>query len=312
MSDEAGFIAALRPHARTAAARGLADDAAVLRGLVLTHDMLAEGVHYLPSDPPEDVAWKLVAVNLSDLAGKGAKPLGVLTGHCLGEPAWDLAFARGLGTALEHFGVPLLGGDTIGLAAGTPRVLSLTAVGEAPSGGAPARAGAVVGDQLWVSGTIGDAGAGLRIARGADGPAALRNRYRRPMPRLELGRALAPLVSAMMDVSDGLLIDADRLASASRVRLHVDVVAVPLSAELRQWAGEGRGARLDALSAGDDYELLFTAPVEVKPFICASAREAGVAVTPIGTVESGVGVRLIEGGGEVALPRRLGYQHGEG
>ncbi len=312
MTDEASFIAALRAHARTAAARGLADDAASFRRLVITHDALAEGVHYLPDDPPEDVAWKLVAVNLSDLAAKGARPLAVLTGHCLGDPAWDFAFARGLGAALRSFDVALLGGDAVALPPGAPRVLSLTAIGEEPPGGAPARAGAVAGDRLWVSGTIGDAGLGLRIARGAAGPAALLGRYRRPTPRVALGRALAPLVSAMMDVSDGLLIDADRLAAASRMRLRVDFAAVPLPPELREVAGEGRGARLDALSAGDDYELLFTAPAEVEPFVRASARDAGVPVALIGAVEEGIGLRLVESGEELALPRRLGYLHGAG
>ena len=310
MTDEAAFIAALRGVARGAAARGLADDAAVLGNLVLTHDMLAEGVHYLPGDAPEDVAWKLVAVNLSDLAAKGARPLGLLTGHCLGDPAWDLAFVRGLGEACRAFDAPLLGGDTIALPEGAPRVLSLTAIGEAPPGGAPARAGAVPGDTLWVSGTIGDAGAGLRVASGVEGPEALTLRYRRPTPRLALGRAIAPLVSAMMDVSDGLLIDADRLAAASRARLAIDLAAVPLSPELLAFAGAGRGARLDALSAGDDYELLFTAPDAVRPFLLASARETGVPVTPIGAVESGVGLHLFEGGEALALPKRLGFEHG--
>ena len=168
--DEAAFIARLRAFATDPAARELNDDAAVLvppagHALVLTKDMLVEGVHYLPDDPPADVAWKLVAVNLSDLAANGAEPLGVLLGYQLGENQWDAGFAAGFAAALTHFGVALLGGDTV--AARGPRTLSLTALGAAPEGGAPSRAGARAGDLLWVSGTIGDAGIGLDRARRA-------------------------------------------------------------------------------------------------------------------------------------------------
>ena len=170
--DEPAYIAALRGIATHPAARGLIDDVAVLavpegRELVVTHDMLVEGVHYLPDDPPGDVAWKLVAVNLSDLAAKGARPLGVLAGHCLaGDAAWDAAFVRGLGKALDAFGCPLLGGDTVTLPAVAPRVMGLTALGLVRPGLAPARSGAKAGDLLLVTGTIGDAGLGLAIARG--------------------------------------------------------------------------------------------------------------------------------------------------
>ena len=136
MSAEAELIARLRAIATHPGARGLADDAAVLPSpagdLVLTHDMIVEGVHYLPTDPAGDVAWKLLAVNLSDLAAKGAAPLGVLMGYALaGDAEWDAAFVAGLGRALDHFAVPLLGGDTVALPAGAPRVLGLTAIGAA-------------------------------------------------------------------------------------------------------------------------------------------------------------------------------------
>ena len=164
--SESAFIESLRALATHPAARGLLDDAAVLeiggRSLVLTHDMLVEGVHYRADDPPADVAWKLLAVNLSDLAAKGARPVGVLLGYSLGEVEWDQAFVAGLGTALAAFDLPLLGGDTVrGIG---PRTLALTALGEA-DGPVPSRAGGQAGDHLWVSGTIGDAGAGLAPAR---------------------------------------------------------------------------------------------------------------------------------------------------
>ncbi|HYD39122.1 MAG TPA: thiamine-phosphate kinase, partial [Allosphingosinicella sp.] len=219
---ESDFVAALRGLAADPAARGLLDDAAVLElggtTLVLTHDMLVEGVHYRHDDPPGDVAWKLVAVNLSDLAGKGARPVGVLMGYALAGEDSDTAFVEGLATALHAFALPLLGGDTVAMPAGAPRALGLTAIGIA-DGPVPARSGARPGDHLWVSGTIGDAGAGLKLLEsGQDEPAGLIERYRNPRPRLEAGRRLAPLASAMMDVSDGLLIDAGRMAQASGCR----------------------------------------------------------------------------------------------
>ncbi|HWW65342.1 MAG TPA: thiamine-phosphate kinase [Sphingomonadaceae bacterium] len=316
MTTESAFVAALRPLAGHPAARGLVDDAAVLpaplgRDLVLTHDMLVEGVHFLPGDPAGDIAWKLVAVNLSDLAAKGARPLGVLMGCGLGDdPAWDAAFVVGLGRALDHFGVPLLGGDTVAMPAGAPRTLGLTALGEAAPGLAPSRAGAQSGDRLWISGTIGNAGLGLAIARGESaGPRVLLKAYRLPMPRLAAGRALAPHVHAMADVSDGLLLDAGRLAGASGLSLTIDLDAVPLSAEAAALAGTDRTARLAAATAGDDYELLFAAPEEEGPAIAALAILLNLALTPIGRFTEGKGVTLEDREGAVPLPARLGYEH---
>ncbi|HYJ30957.1 MAG TPA: thiamine-phosphate kinase [Allosphingosinicella sp.] len=314
MPRESALIESLRALAATPCARGLLDDAAVLEiggtTLVLTHDMLVEGVHYLPSDPPEDVAWKLVAVNLSDLAAKGARPVGVLMGYTLGEEAWDAAFVAGLGAALSAFGVALLGGDTVAGPAGAPRTLGMTAVGEA-AGPVPSRGGAQAGDRLWVSGTIGDAGAGLTILRGEiEGAEALVRRYRRPEPRLAAGEALAPLVSAIMDVSDGLLIDASRIAGASGVRLAIDLAAVPLSEALLACRGDSREARLAAATAGDDYELLFTAPPERDAAIVTLADLLELRLSRVGAVEAGSGLLLTDAGEAVALPSRLGWEHG--
>ena len=258
MTAESAFIAALREMVSDPAARALLDDAAVLpcggRSLVFTHDMIVEGVHFLAGDPPEDVAWKLVAVNLSDLAAKGAAPLGLLLGYALtADSQWDGAFVRGLREAVAAFGAPLLGGDTVAAPPGAPRFLGLTAIGEA-QGIVPSRAGAKAGDRLWVSGTIGDAGAGLRVALGElAGRPELVQRYRRPEPRLALGQRLAPLVTAMMDVSDGLLIDAARMAEASGLGLEVELADVPLSQPLVSAVGDYRASRIDAAIAGDDY-----------------------------------------------------------
>ncbi len=275
---EADFLALIRPLATHPAARGLLDDAAVLGDLVLTHDVLVEGVHFLPDDPAEDVAWKLVAVNLSDLAAKGATPLGVLLGYPLGDDGWDRAFARGLGDVLAHFDVALLGGDTVK----GPRVLSLTAIGRSPH--APARSGAQIGDALWVTGVVGRSGLGLR----AD-PDHL-DAYRRPVPRLAEGQALASIVHAMMDVSDGLLIDAERMAAASGLAVTIDLDAVPVV-----------GERMAAVTAGDDYELLFALPGGMAP---------PVAATRIGVFRQGRGLTLHDMAGPVRLPGRLGWQHG--
>jgi thiamine-monophosphate kinase len=302
MSAEAAFIDSLRALATDPAARGLLDDAAVLEvggeTLVLTHDMIVEGVHYLPGDPPADVAWKLIAVNLSDLAAKGARPLGVLLGFTLGEAAWDKAFAEGLAAVLTAFAIPLLGGDTVSAPA---RVLGLTAIGRA-AGPVPSRSGARPGDLLWVSGTIGDAGAGLAaLRRGEDSP--LVERYRNPRPRLEAGERLAPLVGAMMDVSDGLLIDAARMAAASACGIEIELDSIPLSQGYP-------GTPIEAAAAGDDYELLFATPPGSAPAMLALGEEIGLPFSRIGRCVAGAGLVLTDRGAKVPLPARLGFEHG--
>ncbi len=309
--SESSFIESLRALATHPAARGLLDDAAILdiggRSVVLTHDMLVEGVHYRPEDPPADVAWKLIAVNLSDLAAKGARPLGVLLGYSLGGDEWDEAFAAGLGTALTAFGLALLGGDTV--RGEGPRTLGLTAIGEA-RGPVPSRAGGRVGDLLWVSGTIGDAGAGLRALRGEIGrDPFLIERYRNPRPRLEAGERLAPLAGAMMDVSDGLLIDASRLAGASGAAARIDLASIPLSKALLALSGGGLDARLAAATAGDDYELLFAAAPGRAAEILALQDELGLPFSRIGMLAEGSGLSLTDSGKAVPPPPRLGWMH---
>ena len=271
--------------------------------IVLTHDMIVEGVHYLPGDPPADVAWKLVAVNLSDLAAKGARPMGVLLGFTLGDAEWDRAFADGLGTVLTAFDIPLLGGDTVSAPA---RVLGLTAIGRAERI-PPDRSGARPGHRLWVSGSIGDAGAGLAALRDGSEAPALIERYRNPRPRLEAGERLVPLVSAMMDVSDGLLIDAARMAETSGCRAEIALDAIPLSEAYLARCGEARRA---AVTAGDDYELLFAAPPRHGAAILALSEELGLPFTPIGDFAAGSGLGLTESGRPVPLPQRLGFEHG--
>jgi thiamine-monophosphate kinase len=315
MAEELDFIARLRSIARDPAARGLADDAAVWQNLVLTHDMIAEGVHYLPDDHPHDVAWKLLAVNLSDLAAKGAKPVGVLMGYSLGDAAWDAAFADGLSTALNAFDVALLGGDTVRMPQGSPRALGLTAIGVAPASGAPDRRAMRAGDDLWVSGVIGDAGLGLamRLADVTPVDAGVVAAYVRPVPRLALGQRLAAHVSAMMDVSDGLLLDLRRMAEASGCCVKLSLDLVPLSAPYRALRGDGVDAVLAAARAGDDYELLWSAPPSAAGAVRAAAARCGVAVTHIGTAHDralGDDLLTLEFQGQpIDVPISLGFTH---
>lgn len=284
--NEPEFLAALRALPLHPGARRLMDDCAVLvigtETLVITHDMLAEGTHYRADADMADVAWKLVATNLSDLAAKGAEPVGVLLGHMLGRD--DARFLEGLHEALEAFGTTLLGGDTI--AGRGARALGLTAVGRATFTPVPSRSGARAGDHVYLTGPVG------RAMLGYEGDPAHVGAFSRPVPRLAEGRALAPLASAMMDVSDGLLLDAFRMAEASGVTLSLDPGAVPVAAPGR--IGE-------CIRWGDDYELLFTA--SAKAVLPVPAHR-------IGTVTGRGPTPLVLGDTALADPARLGYRHG--
>lgn len=289
MTTELAFIAALRALAAHPAARGLNDDAAVLdlggETLVLTHDAMVEGVHFLPGQDPADVAWKLVATNISDLAAKGAAPVGLLLGYQFG--ADDLRFLDGLKAACDHYGAPLLGGDTVS-AAGA-QTLGLTAIGRATHRPVPSRSGAQVGDGLWITGPVGAAMMGLEALQAGQGDSSA---YRRPSARLAEGISLAPHVTAMMDVSDGLLLDATRLARASGATMAIDSAAVPIATP---------GARrAEALRWGDDYELLFTLP---------EGATAPVPAWRIGSVQPLGAAPLLIDGAAPDPARPLGYEH---
>ena len=296
MSGEASFIASLRALATHPAARNLSDDCAVLdlgsETLILTHDMMVEGVHWLPGQDPADIAWKLVAVNLSDLASKGAELLGVLLGYSLGGD--DLRFIEGLREALDAFDVPLLGGDTVG--GGAVQAHGMTALGRATHRPVPSRSGARVGDGVWLTGTVGGAMLGFDAVRtGIDDPAN-REAFCRPVPLLAEGRALAPCVTAMMDVSDGLLLDASRLGEASGVTLALVGAAIPLADGVKQ---AGRGD--EALRWGDDYQLLFTLP---------PGTQSPVPATQMGEVREPDLSPLLLDGAPPDPAQSLGYLHG--
>lgn len=306
--NEREAIARLKRIATSDAARGLLDDAALLDGLVLTHDSIAEGVHYLAGDPPESVGWKLAAVNASDLAAKGADPLAALLSLTLaGADGWEKRFLDGLEAALAAFGLKLIGGDTIALPDGAPRVLGLTAIGRAGPR-TPSRAGGQVGDRLWLVGTLGDSAAGLaQLVENSNATGPLVEAYRRPQPLLAAGRAFAPHASAMMDVSDGLLLDASRLASASGVAAHIDLAALPLSDAFVATRGSDQTARLFAATGGDDYALFAAFPETFDPFTLP--LPSGTRVSPIGRLAEGEGLSLMDGDTPVPIPERLGHEH---
>jgi thiamine-monophosphate kinase len=306
---EGEVIARLRRFATDPAARGLLDDAAVIDGLVLTHDTIAEGVHFLPFDPPASVGWKLVAVNLSDLAAKGATPVGALLSLTMsGDGEWETAFLGGVEAACESYDLPLIGGDTIALPEGAPRVLGLTAIGRA-SGRVPDRSGGEAGDRLWIVGTLGDSAEGLselEIDANATGP--LVDIFRRPVPLLAAGQAIAPHAKAMMDVSDGLLIDCLRLLQASGCAADIDVDALPLSTAFIAERGDHLEARLFAATGGDDYALLAALAPELDP--STLSLPLGTRIARIGVLSDGKpAIRLSSAGQPVKLPERLGHEH---
>ncbi|MES2035719.1 MAG: thiamine-phosphate kinase [Pseudomonadota bacterium] len=299
----------LRPLTRGAPeALDLLDDVAVLpsrpgHDLVVTKDAMVAGVHFLEDDPLDLVARKLLRVNLSDLAAKGAQPYGYfLTTAWPTATAWEekVLFAKGLAEDGAAFDLSLLGGDTVS----TPGPLTLTAtlLGWAPAGAAVLRRGARPGDRLGVSGPIGDGFLGLLSARGEldERFARLANHYRHPDPRLDLTGLLRDRARAAADVSDGLLADAGHIATASGCAVRIDLASMPVSEEAEIWLGE-RGDRVEGLSVlatgGDDYQIL-----------AAFEGEVPTGFIDIGMFEAGEGV-FAHVGDRVVGPGRLGWTH---
>lgn len=302
---------------------GLADDAATLdlpagQSLVVTKDMLLEGVHFFRHDAPASIAHKALAVNLSDLAAKGAKPLGFLLGFGrtpAQDEAWCAGFASGLARLAKASGCPLLGGDTVNAPALT---LSVTAFGAVPQGRMVQRQRGEPGDAIYVSGTIGDAALGLalRIAPDAVWGKALSDaqreflldRYLHPQARLGLAPALLAHARGAMDVSDGLVGDGDKLAS--RLGGRFEIADVPLSDAARM-ALRAEPALIETiLTGGDDYEILCAVPPEEAEAFEAAARAVAMPVTRIGRLTGDGGVRLWcnPDGREQAFTRRS-YTH---
>ncbi len=300
---------------------GLVDDAALLdcapgKRLVVTADAIVAGVHYLPDDPPDLVARKLLRVNLSDIAAMGARPLHyVLTTALPAElgPEWLAHFAEGLAEDQRRYGIALLGGDSVGTRG--PAVLSLTAIGEVAAGQEVRRSGAQPSDLVWVSGTIGDAFLGLDVLRGAhpDLPREhleyLVRRFRVPEPRTELGPRLCGIADAMIDLSDGLLADLGHICETSQVAAIVELDLLPLSLAARAILEGDPNMHARLAAAGDDYELLFTAPAGAAEAIAALSFRLGLPVTRIGRIDVGAGVRLFDADGHLIPLEATGYRH---
>jgi thiamine-monophosphate kinase len=313
-----------RPLATAPGALGLADDAAVLTpppgcDLVLKTDGVIAGVHFFPDDPPEYIGRKALRMNLSDLAAKGAKPIGFLLSVALPagtDEAWIAAFAAGLGEDVARYGCPLFGGDTDhtpGLAS-----VSIAAFGAVPLGRMVRRSTAKAGDCVVVTGTIGDAALGVKLRR--DRKLAkrwrlteamivhLEQRYLLPEPRNALAEAILHHAAAAIDVSDGLAGDLAKLCRASSVAAEIEVARVPLSDAARTALGAAPALIETVLTGGDDYEIVLTLAPEKLPAFRAAAQAAGVPVTEIGRVQAGEGARFIQDGRALEFARPS-YSH---
>jgi thiamine-monophosphate kinase len=310
-----------KPLASHPGALGLTDDAAVIKppagcDLVLTTDAIIGGVHFFAEDAPGDVARKALRVNLSDLAAKGATPLGFLISLALPQDIgeeWLAGFAQGLRVDAEEFGCALFGGDTDRTPG--PLTVSVAMIGGVPHGTMVRRAGAKAGDSVFVSGTIGDAALGLLQRKGTTWKLSdierdhLASRYLLPQPRLALAEAVRGHASAAMDVSDGLAGDLAKLCRASNVAADIDVTRVPLSAAAKAVVTNDAGAIEPALSGGDDYEILCTVPPEHAESFQAAALVAKLSVSEIGTIAAGEGTRFLGAGGSPLVFRRPSFSH---
>ena len=307
------------PLATAPGALGLKDDVALLRlpkgrELVAKADAIVEGVHFLSSDPPDTIAQKALRVNLSDLAAKGATPLGYLMSLSLPanrDVSWIKKFTSGLARDQRQYDVSLLGGDTT--RTNGALTIAITALGDVPAGKATRRRGARPGDRVFVTGTLGDAACGLDILvkkrKGAKVARELISRYRLPRPRLDVGRELRDLAHASIDVSDGLVADLGHIADVSRVRITIDAWRIPLSAALRHQLGASQNTQVLAATSGDDYEIAFTCPSECAGKIGKIARKTKVAITEVGRVERGRGVVLLDARGRPIRLQKRGYAH---
>ncbi len=312
------FIARqLRPLATGfAGALNLRDDAALLEPtegmqLVLAKDALVEGVHFFAHDPAEQIAQKLLRVNLSDMAAMGATPKGYLLAlmrarNLPGE--WLARFAQGLSDDQATFGLVLIGGDTV--VTPGPQSFSVTMLGEVPRGQALRRDGARPGDDIYVSGMLGDAALGLAVLQGRLSPPMtasnfLIERYRLPRPRIGLGEALRGVAHAAIDISDGLVADLGHVLSASGLGAEIGTHRLPLS----KAAANQRGALEAALSGGDDYELLFTAHPEQRPAIQAIGEQLSIPLTPIGSTNDTGALKIVDQEGRPMTVEGGGWQH---
>ncbi|MGO4394619.1 thiamine-phosphate kinase [Variovorax sp. M-6] len=323
MTSEFDLIARYFTRPAQRSPLGVGDDCALLAPapgmqLAVSCDMLVEGRHFLSTVEPARLGHKALAVNLSDLAACGAKPLAFTLALSLPsvDEAWLEGFSRGLFALADAHGCELVGGDTTR----GPLNLCITVFGEVPAGAALLRSGAQAGDDIWVSGTLGDARLALEVFRGTLAlPAELfelaRGRMEQPTPRVALGQALRGIASAAVDVSDGLVGDLGHVLRASGVgaRIDADAAAGLLALDAHPQAagaGLGRDARhACTLAGGDDYELAFTAPASARAAVEQAARASATPVSRIGVIETGAGLRLVDAQGAAVTQRFASFDH---
>lgn len=300
-------------------ALNLKDDAAFLRprpghDLVVTTDAIVAGVHFFENDSPDVIARKALRVNISDLAAKGATPRAYLLTTVFPrdvDEAWVKAFAAGLKLDQKRFAITLIGGDTTSTPG--PLTVNIVAIGEVPHGKMLTRAGAKAGDDVWVTGTIGDAALGLKALKEAlqlseQHRKAVVARFNVPEPKPHLGQRLIGLAHACLDISDGLIADVGHIAAASNVSIRIRAHDVPLSAAAKAALDKGVSL-IDLVTGGDDYELAFTAPAAARPRLKALSRDTATPLTRIGEVEKGRGVILLDKNGNPVPYGRAGYTH---
>lgn len=302
-------------------ALGLRDDCAFLevpegQELVVKTDAIVEGVHFLPDDPPALIARKVLRVNLSDLASKGAVPRWYMLTAAFRadhDDAWIAAFARGLAKDQAEFDVRLVGGDTVSTAG--PAMFSVTAFGYVRATWGLKRGGAHVGNDLYVTGTIGDGALGLLVRRNElrglkpKQRDYLTDRYRLPRPRVALGHLLLGIATGGLDVSDGLVADLGHLCETSRVAAVIEEARVPLSPAAKAAVAATPALMDRVLTGGDDYEILFTAPASAEKMMERLAEQSGTAITRIGRIEAGKGVSVMDAAGKGRTLSRGGWTH---
>lgn len=321
--DEFEFIASYLAPLAGPGGLGLKDDAALFKpevgkDLVITKDTMVEGVHFPHGHYGKRTAEKLLRVNLSDLAAKGAMPIGYLLSivwpHGVDQNVFK-DFASGLAAIQKTYRFKLLGGDTTSTRG--PMVVTATLIGEVPEGKMVKRGGAQLGDDVWVSGTIGDAHLGVRQVLGklidpkpkSANVKKFEDAYFRPEPRLFFGQALRDYANACVDISDGLIADSGHISKASKKKLEINLLDVPMSKAVQEWAGQDLDRLKTLVTAGDDYELVFTATSENAENILAEADKVNLQLTKIGTVSKGSSIHVRDKNGKTIEFEHTGHKH---
>jgi len=295
----------------------LKDDAACIKleegsELIVTSDTLVSDIHFFADDKPKDIGFKAVSVNVSDLAAKGARPRYYLLNLSLpfkfANKTWLESFVKGLAEAQNQYNIKLVGGDTT--RSPGPLTLSITAMGSVPAGKMIKRSGASAGDDLYVSGTIGDAALALKSKmERLQASKEILQRLARPEARPELGQALVGIATASADISDGLLADIEHICKASSLGGNVIETKIPLSNEVRALVDAAPALWPTIWSGGDDYEIVFTAAPKSRATLSAVAQKIGVPLTRIGSLHNGSSLELVDSNGKLVQVGLLGYKH---